>query len=336
MASSFWKSRWALWAVLPALGIFAVTANAQTPHGNQVVNPGQTLPSYQVEKPITQERTPIPVLSADKEVAEWLVIDNQGEVQMARLADSKVENQAVKQFAQRMIHDHTDFLTKLSPFEMASTAQPAPRTTGASGIQLARPEGPVDAGRATISGTPSTPAAPGTAGTPVRAPDIGSVPTPGSVPNSSTVPTPGGLSVPGTNPAPTASRILPPPPQQPQAVPQAGNQMAMASQNRGGLDFLHVTRRIGAECLDDTRKEFASMKEPEIDKAYIGQQIVAHEEYIATSQVLRQYASPQLQNVIDLGVQTAESHLNMAKDIMRELTESNYSEGRTGGNTNAK
>jgi predicted outer membrane protein len=88
-------------------------------------------------------------------------------------------------------------------------------------------------------------------------------------------------------------------------------------------------RQISDETLTDTTKDFASMPQAEIDKAYIGQQIVAHENYIDTSKVLRRYASPQLQQVINNGIATAQSHLNEAKEIMRELTDANYSEGRS-------
>ena len=103
----------------------------------------------------------------------------------------------------------------------------------------------------------------------------------------------------------------------------------MAARPIQGLDFLHAMRQISEQGLTDTTKAFSSMRPAEIEKAYIGQQIAAHEDYIATSEVLQRYASPRLAEVINKGIQTAQSHLNEAKEIMRELTEANYSEGRS-------
>jgi predicted outer membrane protein len=331
MASTKQES-WALAIALAACGLFVSTANAQNP--DQVVNPGETLPSHRALMPISGGQPMM--VNMDQDVAEWLQIENHGEVAMAKLAETKVQNQSVRQFADHMIHDHSQFLGELQAFTGGNIRPAQTNNNGTSSIESARPEGPVDAGRASIAGTPTVPAAPGTAGSPVRAPDIGSVPTPGSVANSSTVPTPGGLTAPSTTASLGATGGASQPqtstPQQQPQIPSG--QFAMAGQSQG-FDFLHAKRQIGDEMLSDMTKEFNAMPQAEIDKAYIGQQIVAHEQYITTSKVLRRYASPRLQNLINDGIKTAQSHLDQAKEIMHELTEANYSEGRT-GNNNAK
>jgi hypothetical protein len=236
-----------------------------------------------------------------------------------------------------MIHDHSQFLEALKPFEATNMAAIAPAATSAPATAPVRPEGPVDAGRADISGTPQTPAAPGTAGTPVRAPDIGSVPTPGSVPNSSTVPTPGGLPVPGTTPSPRpVATAAPQPPRQAAPVDRQVAANIAAMSHPRGLDFFHVQRQIGAQSLADTTKQWDTMKSADADIAYVGQQIVMHQMYIETSQVLRQYASLRLKSLIDQGIQVAQSHLSEAKDLMKELTDRNYSEGQASTSSPAK
>jgi hypothetical protein len=61
-----------------------------------------------------------------------------------------------------------------------------------------------------------------------------------------------------------------------------------------------------------------------------------HQMYIETSQVLRQYASLRLKSLIDQGIQVAQSHLSEAKDLMKELTDRNYSEGQASTSSPAK
>jgi predicted outer membrane protein len=338
MAASLWKSAWTIGAaIVPAVWMFASAANAQSP---QAAPPAFAPPSVTVQRPIMPDRPPM--LTADQEVAEWLANENHGEVAMAKLAESKAENQGVRQFAQRMVRDHSQMLQELRPFEAAMHMNSATSTTATNPSNSnygARPEGPSPAGPASVAGTPNTPAAPGTAGTPVRAPDIGSVPTPGSVPNSSTVPTPGGLSVPGTNPNPSGARAFSSSSgrsAQPQSTssPQGSAQFAGGNGNPGGLDFPRVQRQIAAQCLASATKQWDSKKPAEAEIAYIGHQIAAHEKYIDTSKVLRQYASPRLQSIIDQGIQGAESHLAEAKLVMGNLTQNQASESRT--STNAR
>lgn len=55
-------------------------------------------------------------LGNDHEVASLIAVGNIEEVKLAELAQSKAQNEQVKQFAQMMIKDHTAYLQKLSQF----------------------------------------------------------------------------------------------------------------------------------------------------------------------------------------------------------------------------
>jgi predicted outer membrane protein len=332
--------------MLPAVCLIVATANAQNSPTSPTVSPPTTNPpttapttpppatppAVTVQKPILPDEPP--TLAADREIAQMLIIDNNGEVAMAKLAESKVENPSVRAFAQRMVKDHLQMAQSLRL--MASTMNPPAATVIATTPAPAGPtldlepratqpiqpgpttQGPPPAGRSTVAGTPSTPAAPGTAGTPTRAP-LGSVPTPGSVPNSATVGTPGGLPVPGSTatPAPETPAVAVP---SVAVAPRASVQAVAVNPNRG-LDFVQIRRQIGDQCLTSATKDFDSMKPAEIEIAYMGQQIVAHEQMIATAKVLRLYASARLQSLIDRGIETAESHLTEAKEVMGNLTQ---------------
>lgn len=51
-----------------------------------------------------------------REVATLLAIGNRGEIEIAQVAMQKAQDPKVKQFAQQMIKDHTDYLEKLNHF----------------------------------------------------------------------------------------------------------------------------------------------------------------------------------------------------------------------------
>lgn len=347
MVASFWKSARRLSAaMLPAACLTIATANAQNPPTGPTVSPPNnppatapttappaTPPIVTAEKPILPGEAS--ALSADREIADMLIIDNNGEVAMAKLAESKVENPSVCAFAQRMVKDHLQLAQSLrlmaltmNPPAATGTTTTTPAPTGPTldleprATQPIEPgpttQGPAPAGRSSVAGTPSTPAAPGTAGTPTRAP-LGSVPTPGSDPNSATVGTPGGLPVPGAFATPAAGTPAVATPSV-AVVPQASVQTVVVNPNRG-LDFLQIRRQIGDQCLTSATKDFDTMKPAEIEVAYMGQQIVAHQQMIATAKVLRLYASARLQSLIDRGIETAESHLTEAKEVMGNLTQ---------------
>jgi predicted outer membrane protein len=49
----------------------------------------------------------------DQTLAAWLIIDNQGEVELAEFAQQKAQSEEVKEFAQMMTRDHQQFIQKL-------------------------------------------------------------------------------------------------------------------------------------------------------------------------------------------------------------------------------
>jgi predicted outer membrane protein len=72
---------------------------------------------------------------ADQQLAACLIVDNQGEVAVAKIAQQRGQDAQVKRFAEKMIEDHGQFLTKLQRFapaqrdrqEQAAEARPAER-----------------------------------------------------------------------------------------------------------------------------------------------------------------------------------------------------------------
>ena len=123
------------------------------------------------------------------------------------------------------------------------------------------------------------------------------------------------------------------------ANPQAGGQQniqtltssttnppAFAGQvaNAGGLNFIAAIQQIGTQCEQSLARELGEYQGAHFDKAYVGQQIGGHLDMIAKIRVLRQYASPQLQQVLAQGEQDAHHHLEQFKQLMKSL-ESDHS-----------
>ncbi len=58
----------------------------------------------------------------DAEIASWLIVDNHGEVALAKLAEERSSNDSVKKFAKEMVDDHSKFIDQLKKFAGATGA----------------------------------------------------------------------------------------------------------------------------------------------------------------------------------------------------------------------
>jgi predicted outer membrane protein len=105
----------------------------------------------------------------------------------------------------------------------------------------------------------------------------------------------------------------------PNAAPRANTAAA-----RGGQDpwaqMLTIKEEIANECQAATRRELDSKKGEEFDECYMGMQIGAHMHLIDSLKVLERHVSPDLQPVLQKGLQTAQAHLDRAKKIKKNVT----------------
>ena len=93
-----------------------------------------------------------------------------------------------------------------------------------------------------------------------------------------------------------------------------------------GLNFVAVIQQMGQQCEQSLAREMSEYQGAEFDKAYAGQQIGAHLAMLTKLRVLRQHASPQLQQVLAQGEKTTQHHLDQFKQLMKSL-ESDKSSG---------
>lgn len=183
--------------------------------------------------------------SADSQLAGCLIVDNQGEIALGKLAEQKSQNNDVKQFAQKMVKDHSEFMQQLERF-------------AAAGNQTEN------------------------------------------------------MSI-GQSPAVAVQQ---------QAVGNTDRSLAGAmTQPMGGqgLNFVQLKQQIGQKCLQMTQRDLEQKESSQFDKCYIGQQIGAHVEVLATLEVFRNQASPELAAVLGKGIETTKTHLEHAQQLAKSL-----------------
>ncbi|HEX6961464.1 MAG TPA: DUF4142 domain-containing protein [Lacipirellula sp.] len=115
----------------------------------------------------------------------------------------------------------------------------------------------------------------------------------------------------------------------------AGNQRSSAA-GQGGQQqqMVQFAKDVAQNCLQLTQQELGRKQGMEFDKAYIGQQIVAHTGMLAELQAAQQYASSEMRPIIQQGTQMTEHHLAQARQIMQQLDAAG--EGGAGGRDQAQ
>jgi predicted outer membrane protein len=181
----------------------------------------------------------------DRQIVEWLKVDNQNEIALAEIAEEKASDSDVKKFARQMVDEHTEFLQKLD------------RTIGST--QTGQQQ------RQT------------------------------------------GQQQPGQQRRQTA-----------QPTRQNG-QFAQGRSQQQGLDLVALKHQLGEQCRQSASRELQRKSGAEFDKCYMGMQLGMHMQMLDTLKVFSRYASPELDQLIENGEETTESHLDHAKKIIASL-----------------
>lgn len=202
----------------------------------------------------------------DKPIATCLILGSAEEVALAEFAQSRIQNEQVKQFAEQMIKDHQQAITQLKQF--------APQQVS---LKL---DGEASAESQTRKRDTAQNRAAEREGQDRKQAD------------------------------PTA---------------QAGGQHDELMQQA-----LQMQKAIAQECLNLTQRELSEKEGAKFDQCYIGQQIVAHVGMLAKLSGSEQFASAELQPVLQQQRQTVEQHLEHAKKLAQQLEgESQPAERRT-------
>lgn len=234
---------------------------------------------------------------SDQEIAQCLIIDNNGEVTMAEFAQQKAQNPQVKQFAQMLVKDHGAFIQKLEQFAgKGDSVQLRGFRSGREGQQPgrltpARPNQPNETDDATPNPNPQKQEQP-------RA---------------------------GTTPQPQQDQVA----QRDENARDPANRdqnaqgrRGAAGQARGDIaqgSWVGIKQQISDNIGAQMKKEMESLEPNEFDHAYLGSQIYCHMAMVETLKVLEQHASSDFKQVLQEGQQSAQKHLEHARQLMDEV-----------------
>jgi len=223
--------------------------------------------------------------SSDHLIVEWLRVGIEGEIALGNLASKRAQNDRVKDFAKMMVEDHGKYVQELQ--------QAAGQGGGAPGAaQPGNRSGRTTPGREGNSG--GGPGDDTPAGAPAGVPGSAAAGS-GSRPASGTSGTRTGFGG------------------------AASSTSSASSSSHSDNDAIQLKEEIGKQCVENATRDLSSKQGAQFDKAYIGQQIAAHGDMLATLQVFERHASGQLKDVINKGIQTTQHHKQEAEKIMAEL-----------------
>lgn len=314
-----------------------------------------TLPTAGRSYPGTMETAPVAVPQAitDGQIAAWLGTDNRNEIVLSQIGAQRAQNPLVREFAQRMIREHSDFDERMRQIAGLPTmsVEPDPIAPAAPEVAVQRSMPPeIEAGRVEIGRTPgferferpgvSMNSMRGTRATGARDADIGvtrdtsmaNVGTVTGVPNAGT---PAGLRAEAsannfigqqqsssgaagagvqTEVAEVVDAGLPV-----RALHASTMTAGPARMPSAGVSLLDLRSQIARHELQLLQRDLAASQGPEFDRAFMRDQVRAHLHMLAALRSMRDYASPDLQTVLDQGAQTTERHLQHARAVMSSL-----------------
>jgi len=124
----------------------------------------------------------------------------------------------------------------------------------------------------------------------------------------------------GQEPRSTAQR-----PQQP-TTPAAGNEATRRSarsevldQSGRSNDLIGIEREVAQQCIRSAQQELGQKQGAEFDECYTGMQIHEHQAMVDKLEVFSRHATGELQTVLQQGLQTAQQHLQHAKQLHEQI-----------------
>ncbi len=234
--------------------------------------------------------------SMDQEILGCMIIDNHKEIAMARLGQEHVKHEKVKEFARQMQEEHSQFVRRLEGMAQGGAGQSG---TGARPIDI-------NAGRINVR------VGDGTSG------QAGTLDQPGQTAQ--------------TRPG--------------QAEAQAGNATERQGQSAQGQSgqgrdtatrvtafkptlpaglannpMLKIKQEIAEECINMAQQGASKKNAEEFDMYFVGAQLIAHKDMLASLRVFERHASPQLNELVRTAQQTTEKHIEHAEKLVKELGE---------------
>jgi len=250
------------------------------------------------------------VMGGDAGLAAWLIVDNEGEIAVSEIGRQKAQDPAVKEFAERMIQEHNQMLTKLRP--IAGNMNASDMNGGGRRLNS------VQTGSQQV-GTQQ----------PANQRAIGLQP--GALQSANTQRAAqqqqGRQQAGGTEP-PSATSNAVGAGANARFTGDASQQISM-----GSPSAISLKRELGAQCLQSKQQELSEKQGAEFDKCFMGMQVAMHMEVADTLKVFQKHASGQLRQSLDEALQTTQAHLEHAKQVQKSVEEKAKND-RAGGSAN--
>lgn len=298
----------------------------------------------------TQQQTRATQASANadsqtqQQLFQMLRQGNQAEIELSRLAQQQAQSNEVKQYAQRMIQDHQQFVQQLdraapSARAMGNDRDPGERLSAAGGLTSSTDAGQSDnasdlqtrergasagpnagiGGRETTPGTGSDTADTGaassadaTGGSDLQSRERGASAGPNAGIGGRDTAHGAGYGVADSSRSEPSDRA---------AMDSSGQADAQvygfAAGTQGALP--QILSEVHQQNLQSTRQMLSEKDGTEFDKAYIGNQIMMHQHMLNKLQVFSRYVDQDAQQVLQQGQQTVREHLEEARKIMDNL-----------------
>jgi predicted outer membrane protein len=222
--------------------------------------------------------------------------DNQGEITIAKLAETKASHPEVKAFAQQMVKDHTDFLAKLDRLNEGDSSPAGAATSRTESRTEIRTEN--------------------------RRADAKDQP--GATPRRDATDRPDATDKARRDRDPGARADV--------RVDTTRGDVTVAAGGRGtGVDdqLIRVKQEISDRCLASAQKELNAKEGKDFDKCFMFMQVGGHMHMVDTLSVLKNHATGELQQVIEEGLQTSQQHLEHAKQLAKKIDTNDSSESST-------
>jgi predicted outer membrane protein len=217
----------------------------------------------------------------DRFFATCIAIANDNEIALAQLAEQKAQNPEVKEFAKKMVEDHTKFGEKLRQYAAPTTGNPMGRSGVAPGERGLEPgQHPGD--------TSQPPVARGEG-------------------DRNRIDTSRGRGLPESRRTDDMGR---------RANETGGVNTGL---DAGNVDHVALMQELGQQCLSTAKRELESKSGAEFDKCYVGMAIAAHAMVNDELTVFSRHASSNLRTVFQEGQPTVQAHLDHAKNLIKTL-----------------
>jgi predicted outer membrane protein len=229
----------------------------------------------------------------DNSLVRWISAGNEGEIQVNEVARQQAQNDQVKQFAEKMVQEHTQLGQKLQQAAHGGQAG----TAGAANENSARAV--EERAQRRADENVAADAADAAADDQARGDNAGR--------------RNGRDAARGTSEAEDVAE------ESGAAARARAEARTTEAGTRGGNPLLAFHEEVKRQCTQSTIADLKQKQGAEFDKCFMNQQIVEHMAMLDTLKVAQQHASQNLKPALQEAEQHTQQHLQMAKDIAKQL-----------------